>query len=68
MGGRRGSSTDLVVNAPLMRITGMLCSLKTQELPADHEQIGQRTADDEAMRVLLEPAVAHLGKAEHPTA
>ena len=35
-------------------------------MPARHEQIGQRAGDDEAMRVLFEPAIAHLGEAKHP--
>ena len=30
------------------------------------EQIGKRTGHEQAMRVLFEPAIAHLGKAEHP--
>ena len=30
------------------------------------EQIGKRTRHEQAMRVLFEPAIAHLGKAEHP--
>src|SRR5262249_6311170 len=33
---------------------------------ADDEQIGQRTGHEEAMGVLLQTAIAHLGKAEHP--
>src|SRR5438477_10581611 len=35
-------------------------------MPAHHKQIGQRADHEQAMRVLLQPAVAHLGKAEHP--
>jgi hypothetical protein len=31
-----------------------------------HEQIGQRAGHEQAMSVLLEPAITHLGKAEHP--
>ena len=31
-----------------------------------HEQIGQRAGHDQAVSVLLEPAIAHLGEAEHP--
>ena len=37
-----------------------------QQMSARHEQIGQRTGDNEAMRVLFEPAIAHLGKPEYP--
>jgi len=33
---------------------------------AHDEQIGQRTGHQQAMRVLLQTAIAHLGKAEHP--
>src|SRR5437764_7808327 len=33
---------------------------------AYHKQIGQRAGHEQAMGVLLEPAIAHLGKAEHP--
>jgi hypothetical protein len=35
-------------------------------MAARHEQIGQCAGDDEAMCVLFEPAIADLGKAEHP--
>src|SRR6266550_1412166 len=35
-------------------------------MPARHEQIGQRAGHEQAMRVLLQPAIAHLGKAEYP--
>src|SRR5437660_10897131 len=35
-------------------------------MEAHGEQIGQRKGHEEAMRVLLQPAIAHLGKAEHP--
>ena len=35
-------------------------------MPAGDEQIGQRAGDEQAVGVLLQPAVAHLGKAEHP--
>ena len=35
-------------------------------MAAHYEQIGQRTGHEEAMRVLLQTAIAHLGKAEHP--
>ena len=31
-----------------------------------HEQIGQCAGHDQAMSVLLEPAITHLGEAEHP--
>src|SRR5213076_914204 len=35
-------------------------------MPTHHEQVGQRAGHEQAMRVLLQPAIAHLGKAEHP--
>ena len=35
-------------------------------MPARHEQIGQRAGHEQAMSVLLETAIAHLGEAEHP--
>ena len=35
-------------------------------MAARHEQIGQRAGDEQTMSVLLQPAIAHLGKAEHP--
>src|ERR1700760_1045742 len=35
-------------------------------MPAHHEQVGQRAGHEQAMRVLLQPAIAHFGKAEHP--
>jgi len=31
-----------------------------------HEQIGQRTGYEQAVSVLLEPAITHLGEGEHP--
>src|ERR1700730_18792482 len=34
--------------------------------PARYEQIGQCAGHEQAMGVLLQPAIAHLGKAEHP--
>src|SRR5437763_14278691 len=33
---------------------------------AYHKQIGQRAGHEQAMGILLQPAIAHLGKAEHP--
>src|SRR6516225_1851607 len=35
-------------------------------MPACDEQIGQRAGHEQAMSVLLQPAIAHLGEAEHP--
>ncbi len=52
------------------RFTGLVAdtlrALATQQMAAPCEQIGQRTGHEEAMRILLQPAVAHLGKAKHP--
>src|SRR6516164_4441301 len=31
-----------------------------------HEQIGQSAGDQQTVGVLVEPAIAHLGEAEHP--
>src|ERR1700749_5221249 len=35
-------------------------------MPARDEQIGQRAGDEQTMEVLVQSAIAHLGKAEHP--
>ena len=35
-------------------------------MAARHKQIGERAGHEQAVGVLLEPAIAHLGKAEHP--
>ena len=48
------------------RVSDTLRRLAAQEMPARHEQIGQRAGHEQAMSVFLEPAIAHLGKAEHP--
>ena len=40
--------------------------LAAPETAARHEQIGQRAGDKQAMAVLVQPAIAHLGKSEHP--
>ena len=62
-----------VVLAPYWGLHGVagqvpdtLRRLAAQEMPARHEQIGQRAGHEQAMSVLLQPAIAHLGKAEHP--
>ena len=47
-------------------MTDILRLLAAQQMPARHEQIGERAGYQQAMFVLLEPAIAHLGKAEHP--
>ena len=48
------------------QVADTLCQLAAQEMAARHEQIGQRAGHEQAMSVLLQPAIAHLGKAEHP--
>ena len=35
-------------------------------MAARHEQIGQRAGGEQAVEVLVQSAIAHLGKAEHP--
>jgi len=40
--------------------------LAAQQMPACREQIGQRAGHKEAMSVLRQSAIAHLGEAEHP--
>jgi len=47
-------------------IADTLRRLAAQEMAARHEQIGQRASDQQAMEVFVQPAVAQLGKAEHP--
>src|SRR5215472_3003335 len=47
-------------------VADTLRALATQEMAAHCEQIGQRAGHEEAMRVLLQSAIAHLGKAKHP--
>ena len=47
-------------------VADTLRPLAAQQMPAHHEQVGQRAGHQQAMRVLLQPAIAHFGKAEHP--
>ena len=47
-------------------IADTLRRLAAQEMAARHKQIGQRASDHQAMEVFVQPAVAQLGKAEHP--
>ena len=55
-----------IVCAARWRSAGTLRLLAAQQMPARHEQIGQRAGHEQAMSVLLEPAITHLGEAEHP--
>jgi hypothetical protein len=48
------------------QVADTLCRLAAQQILARHEQIGQRAGHEQALRVLLQPAIAHLGKAEYP--
>src|SRR5215469_15060337 len=60
----------LVAASPCLRglraSVDALRRLAAQQMPARDEQIGQCAGHDQAMSVLLQPAIAHLGKAEHP--
>ena len=47
-------------------VADTLRRLAAQQMPACDEQIGQRAGHEQTMRVLPQPAIAHLGKAEHP--
>src|SRR6201998_2431738 len=47
-------------------IADTLRRLTAQEMAARYEQMGQRASHEQAMGVLLQSAIAHLGKAEHP--
>ena len=40
--------------------------LAAQQMAARHKQISQRAGHEQAVGVLCEPAIAHLGEAEHP--
>ena len=46
-------------------VAGTLRRLAAQQMPARDEQIGQRAGHEQTMSVLLQPAIAHLGKAKH---
>ena len=46
-------------------VADTLRRLAAQQKPARHEHIGQRAGHEQVMSVLLRPAIAHLGKAEH---
>src|SRR4029077_4020169 len=47
-------------------VSDTLRLLAAQQMPARYEQIGQGAGHEQAMGVFLQPAIAHLGKAEHP--
>src|SRR5215470_20274231 len=52
-------------NRRAKRAPDRLRHIVAQEMPARDEQVGERTGDNEAMSVLSEPAVAHLGEPKH---
>ena len=51
---------------PAVEARNTLHLLAAQQMPARHEQIGQRAGHEQTMGVFLQPAIAQLGKAEHP--
>ena len=46
--------------------SGALRLARRQQMAARHEQIGERAGDEQAMRVLVEAAVAHPGETKNP--
>jgi hypothetical protein len=50
---------------PIVVWSNILRYIAAQEIPARHEEIGQRASHQQVMDVLGEPAIAHPGKAEH---
>src|ERR1700747_2343384 len=66
-GGRLGSVFGYsIACAAYWRSAGTLLPLAAQQMTTCHEQIGQRTGYEQAMSILLEPAITHLGEAEQP--
>ena len=59
IGLRSAAVQPVVVTSDISR------DIAAQEIPARHKQIGQRAGHQQAMDVFGEPAIAHLGKAEH---
>ena len=51
---------------PLAAKPDRLPDIAAQQMAARDEQIGKCIGHEQAMRVLFEPAIAYLGKAEHP--
>src|SRR5262249_24988112 len=68
--GKRGNSATLKPHFGVCAVAGLIAKtlrrLTAQQVPARHEQIGQCASDQQTMEVLVQPAIAHLGKAEHP--
>ena len=48
------------------RVADQLCLCAAQQMASRHEQIGQSAGHQQTVGVLLQPAIAHLGEAEHP--
>ena len=46
-------------------VVDTLRRVTAQQMTARHEQIGQRAGHEQAMGILLQPAIAHLGKTKH---
>jgi hypothetical protein len=57
---------DWTVGAGFRRGAGALRLLAAEQMAARNEKIGQRAGYEQAMRVLIEPLIANLGKAKHP--
>ena len=39
---------------------------RSQQFPTDHEQVRQSAGDEQSIGILIQSAIAHLGKAEEP--
>ena len=63
---RWGLWCEPAIGIGLARGAGALHCLAAQQMAPRNEQIGERAGHQQAMGVLLEPAIAHLGKAEDP--
>ena len=48
------------------RVADPLCRCAAYQMASRHKQIGQSAGDQQTVGVLVEPAIAHLGEAEHP--
>ena len=60
-GERRGFAIALSSRTGWLRGAGALRLCEAQQVPARRVQIGQRRGHEQAMQVLFEAAVAHLG-------
>lgn len=67
--GRREDARGLRVLGGIRRpprVLGALRRLCAQQMAPGDEQIGEGAGHQQPVRVLVEPAIAHLGKAEDP--